>query len=957
MSKPMVKYATWNCAGGMKKKKEYLEQYLSDLNLDALFINESEVKSNTNLNLLKIENYTLCLPFLPRLDRRCRICVYLKNSSNITQLHEPDLGDNDLIILKSEDIIVVGLYRQFKIIEESKDRQETNLVESLSFLARKYKNITVCGDFNFDYKRAHDPTYRNNRIANKVDQWSIEYGMIQIVEEYTRMKVVNIKQREIKQESLLDHVYTNIAYRVCHLEIISGSESDHDLVRFDIKHNIPYIRDNSYVPTKLRNWNKYDLDKVNDQLIHADWTGFESALCVEDMNNHLENIIAKVINRNIPSKTYRIKRGQVKDIKLEKLKLQRRRLYQEKKSCCSKSNQQKYKSINITIKNRIKSLKIQKLKTDTEKDRSTRPFWKFVKKETGEAQDSIPDLLKYGSQESRNGKCKADMFAQFFEENVNSKIKQTNPKYDQQELVGPFESMKQYRKGRLLITAERIENLLMQSRKSMATGCDETPINFYIKHKNILVPRIVRLFTLISITEKFPTSWKLAKIVPVFKKGEKNKIENYRPISNICSIAKVFEKLILQSIEAECEMSEKRIFGNNQHGFVKGRSTITAALTLQEKIAYNIDENKKCVAVTAIDMSAAFDLLDKDILRKRMSFQGYPHQTINLIHDWLSDRQAYVKIDNATSNVFEIKKGCIQGSVLGPTLFAILMSPLEELHPEIISYADDNYILHAADSLEELKDAITNDNQKIMEWLAINGMLVNAKKTNVTVFGRKKQEHLEVVINGSYIETQDYLTVLGINFDQQMNWSLHVQKTVNKLKGVQQCLRFLKKYLQPEELLLFVKTKIFGILYYGSEVWLGAHTGRYLVKKVDRVSKQNLKIAIGKDYHDLKSGDLYDLTGTYSPQNKSNLAHLQMLCKIWNKKDPKNIYDHLIDNRVYYKRRQNELFFINEYKLKFGMNCFSNRLKGVMCDLKFNPTTMNKHMIKMNFIKQFGYQE
>jgi hypothetical protein len=146
-----------------------------------------------------------------------------------------------------------------------------------------------------------------------------------------------------------------------------------------------------------------------------------------------------------------------------------------------------------------------------------------------------------------------------------------------------------------------------------------------------------------------------------------------------------------------------------------------------------LDQNGTCV-IGSLDLSAAFDLLDKDLLKKRMSYQGYSHQMVNIIYDWLSFRYGYVEVGRSTSDVFRIGKGCVQGSVTGSLLFAILMSPLSELYRTIIQYADDNYIIFEGQNAEEMKEEIESIMSKIVKWLSRNGMVVNTKKTEFCIF-------------------------------------------------------------------------------------------------------------------------------------------------------------------------------------------------------------------------------
>ena len=143
---------------------------------------------------------------------------------------------------------------------------------------------------------------------------------------------------------------------------------------------------------------------------------------------------------------------------------------------------------------------------------------------------------------------------------------------------------------------------------------------------------------------KIPEQWSISKIIPIYKKGSKNDIKNYRPIANLCSMAKVYEQLIidrLREIETKnlCDQS-----GKSQHEFKKGKSTATAGLTLQSILTWALDEDKYAI-MSSIDLSAAFDVVNIKLLIKRLKIIGLQTDIIELIKIWLDNRLFYVDIN------------------------------------------------------------------------------------------------------------------------------------------------------------------------------------------------------------------------------------------------------------------------------------------------------------------------
>ena len=179
----------------------------------------------------------------------------------------------------------------------------------------------------------------------------------------------------------------------------------------------------------------------------------------------------------------------------------------------------------------------------------------------------------------------------------------------------------------------------------------------------------------------------MAKVVPIFKKGSKSNIENYRPVSNLCSTSKIYEKLILKQINYLEAVNKLDFTGKQQHGFKKTKGTATAGLILQSIIARATDENNY-VLMASLDLSAAFDHVNVNLLVKILKIIGMPKDLVKLIEIWLTDRTFYVEINGINSRVYNSIDGTVQGSVLGPILYAIYVSPLFDLI-SLTNFAED----------------------------------------------------------------------------------------------------------------------------------------------------------------------------------------------------------------------------------------------------------------------------
>ena len=146
-------------------------------------------------------------------------------------------------------------------------------------------------------------------------------------------------------------------------------------------------------------------------------------------------------------------------------------------------------------------------------------------------------------------------------------------------------------------------------------------------------------------------------------------------------------------------LNGRDLTGKSQHGFKKNHSTVTAMLEIQERIAQALDEGKH-VAMVSLDLSAAFDVVNHKRLFKVLKKKGFPQGIIMMVRKWLEKRRSYIEVNGTCSTFDSITCGTLQGSVLGPVLFALFVSPLLDLI-DLISYADDNYIIGVDKDLDK----------------------------------------------------------------------------------------------------------------------------------------------------------------------------------------------------------------------------------------------------------------
>ena len=222
-------------------------------------------------------------------------------------------------------------------------------------------------------------------------------------------------------------------------------------------------------------------------------------------------------------------------------------------------------------------------------------------------------------------------------------------------------------------TTEEIADIVSNLKNSSSSGYDNIPIKLIKYCNNELAPVIAHINNQSLIDRIFPTSLKIARVVPIFKNGNASTVSNYRPISILSVFSKVFEKIVHTRLEKY--LLENAILHSNQFGFRSRLSTCMALLELMNKLTASIDAGEIPVGLF-IDLAEAFDTVDHRILLSKLQHYGIRGNAFQWFESYLSDRKQCVSIDGHESGFAVIKCGVPQGSILGPVLFLLYINHL-----------------------------------------------------------------------------------------------------------------------------------------------------------------------------------------------------------------------------------------------------------------------------------------
>ena len=324
-----------------------------------------------------------------------------------------------------------------------------------------------------------------------------------------------------------------------------------------------------------------------------------------------------------------------------------------------------------------------------------------------------------------------------------------------------------------------------------------------------------------SVTQggQVPQFWKEARVLPLHKKNEKHKVENYRPISILPSPSKSMEEIIQTQLSKY--MEKHHIITQSQFGFRPGISTTMATGVANHQWQKAKLEKQACGALQ-FDLSAAFDTIDVDILLGKLKIYGASEMVLNLIRSYLTGCSQRVEYDRKQSETIYILIGSPQGSGLSPPLYLILVSDQGEWISNgfILVYADDTlgYIIAPTKTL--VREGLETMAQEVLTFMQATRLKANPSKSKFIMFG--STEELPINIGESMVEESSETEFLGINFNKKLTWKSHLAKNEGELKKRTGILRRLSWHLPKFIVVQMIEPLFMSKLRYALELIMDA---------------------------------------------------------------------------------------------------------------------------------------
>lgn len=393
------------------------------------------------------------------------------------------------------------------------------------------------------------------------------------------------------------------------------------------------------------------------------------------------------------------------------------------------------------------------------------------------------------------------------------------------------------------VTTDELCKIMNCLKNSLSCGLDEFPDTIIKKCAHLLSLPLTDICNTSLLSGKFPEIFKVAKVCPIHKKGEKHNVENYRPISLLSGFSKIIEKVMYNRLVSFLEFNN--IFTNSQFGFRKGRGINDALVKFTESILNAIDKKEQSVGLF-LDLSKAFDMVNHDILIKKLQLYGIRGLAKDWFISYLSNRKQVVQIGSVRSKFASMPHGVPQGSILGPILFLLYINELPShiSKAETILFADDTNIIFNDLKIHDLQSKINHTTTQLDEWLKSNMLNLNVNKTVYMSFNRHLQDPIHLMINNTIIKEVDATKFLGIWVDSNLKWEIHINHLSEKFSRLSYAFRVLTKITPIEVLKSVYFAYVQSLLSYGIIFWGLSSKSEQIFKLQKRIVKIIKQVSI-----------------------------------------------------------------------------------------------------------------
>ena len=748
------------------------------------------------------------------------------------------------INLKKQKWVIIGIYRPPNMNEMY---FFDNLCRVIDYYSKGYDRVMIMGDFNLE------PS--DESIKTIIDS----YHLYNLVKEATCFK---------GPPKCYDLILTNCKHNFQDTQALTSGFSDFHKMTITVL-KTEFVKANP-IQINYRDYKNYNPFNFSNELrfrLNNDDT-------YDNDYNKFQNILCNVLDKHAPlkKKSLRANNSPFMTKQLRKMIMNRSRcknVYFKNKTV---ENWEKYRKLRndcVKLTKKVKREYFQNLNIHSVKDNKT--FWKTVKPLFSNKGSKNTKIILVENEEIITGDKKiADIMNEYFihitkDLNIpkfmleNTDMIYLDPideiihKYSKHssilkinEFVNPIDTFSFDK-----VSQSQLEKEIIELNPKKAAGADFIPPKVIKDSVRVLKSPLTQLFNN-SVEEcHFPSDLKYANVTPLFKKDDNTNKENYRPISILPSISKIFERLMFQQITSYVSNTLSPYLC----GFRKGYNAQHALLRLKNNLNKCLDKKEK-VGLFMMDLSKAFDCIPHDLLIAKLHAYGFDSRCLKLIYSYLKGRNQRVKINAEYSSWKEILDGVPQGSVLGPLLFNIFINDLFFFveNSDICNYADDNSLSVSDIMTEKIISKLEADIIILENWFQNNGMLLNEDKCQFLIIESARSSRNEIAkiqTQNKSIEETKKGKLLGITFDNNITMSEHIKNICKQASNKIYALARISNYLNEQKRKMLMKSFIVSQFNYCPIIWM--YCQRKSNNLINRIHERSLRIAYNDYVSDFDS--------------------------------------------------------------------------------------------------------
>ena len=800
-------------------KIEEVFNYIEDHNPDMLLISESKLDESVT--------DTLCEPPGYRIIRKDRsdnfknkynmtglgggIAILYKKELNVELFAKNKESTEEImwVYVKGKKSFLLGLVYNTNYCKLMCDKNGESIFERhLKEASLMGCNSFVLGDFNIDLGEKCSKTRKLTNLFN-------DYGFKELIKAPTRKDPVS------GRESALDHIWTNCKEITSSGKVLGLSDHDGTYVKFSLEKEKPKAK-----KIVIRNFKNYDQEKFDNELKEKLEKSNLNELIEKELPNdatfELTKIIRTTLDKHAP--LIEILPNQKKifipwynDELKAKLKI-KKELLKDSRTLGNESLKDRLKKITNMVNYLKKILKQKYIVEELEKaGDDVKKLWKILNFLVGKK--TAPDIIEPEELDQE----KVNKYNNFFATvglNIQKQLEiDQNYEIDNNFDFESFDFVEE--------TEENIEKIIDNIKSDVATGSDNIPSKIIKQTKTILCPFITKIINISFKKKEFPDILKNAIIKPIFKKEDKNDISNYRPISILPVISKIFERATLNQLLSYFE--KHSLISGLQHAYQKNHGCVTCLFELLNEV-YELIDKKYKVAIVSLDLSKAFDTINHPLLLKKLKNFNLNQNSIDFIQSYLSNRKQVSKFTNFISTEENVLSGVPQGSILGPFLFLCFVNDLPNIFGndcKFMAYADDTQLLVFDKNLENLKEKVEKVLNIAQKWYNKNGMKNNSSKSEILVISTKKGDKIKIQVEEEGIKksvkSKKWIKILGVHIDQKLTWSKHLNIVKRNATNAIRKIHRINKFLPLKLKMTLYNTLIVPIFNYADIIWGGCH--------------------------------------------------------------------------------------------------------------------------------------